>query len=73
MVTGGAADRAMLEDLRQRERYDWRQVFSFRTKENAAHEQPWFCFLCGENPDYPEQIRQDRTENQHNHIHWWQE
>ena len=87
-VTGAAADRAMLEELRQRELYDWRQVFSFRTKEDAGHEQPWFCFLGGENPDYPvqilqaalaqvyrrlEQIRQDRTDPCANHIHWWQE
>ncbi len=87
-VTGAPEDRTMLEELRRCEDYDWRHVFSFRTKEDAGHEQPWFCFLHGDNPHYPErilqaalaqvyrrleQIRQDRTDPRDNHIHWWQQ
>ena len=36
--------------------YDWRTVRSFRSKEEAGHEEPWFAFLAGDNPDYPEKI-----------------
>ncbi|MBC8159781.1 MAG: hypothetical protein H7Z42_01065 [Roseiflexaceae bacterium] len=55
-VTHDPADRARIETLRAAESYDWQTVHSFRTKEDAGHEQPWFCFLHGENPAYPEQI-----------------
>jgi hypothetical protein len=87
-VTGAAQDWAVLEEIREKEKYDWRKVFSFRTKEDGGHEQPWVCFLKGENPDYPvkilqaslaqvyrrlEQIRQDETDPRDNHIHWWQQ
>ena len=50
------ADRQRLEDLRERAGYDWRTVRSFRSKEEAGHEEPWFTFLAGDNPDYPEKI-----------------
>ena len=50
------ADRQRLEDLRERAGYDWRIVRSFRSKEEAGHEEPWFTFLAGDNPDYPEKI-----------------
>ena len=43
-------------DLRERSGYDWRTVRSFRSKEEAGHEEPWFTFLAGDNPDYPEKI-----------------
>ncbi len=36
--------------------YDWRTVRPFRSKEEAGHEEPWFMFLAGEHPGYPEQI-----------------
>jgi len=87
-VCGAEKDRAVLDRLRELESYDWREVFSTRTKEDAGHEQPWLCFLSGENPDYPvqilqaslaqvyrrlEQIRQDQTDPRDNHIHWWQQ
>lgn len=55
-LTLGEDDRRRVEQLRAREAYDWRAVRSFRTKEDAGHEQPWFCYLSGENPTYPEQI-----------------
>ncbi len=85
---GSPSDRAFLDDLREKESYDWRKVTSFRTKEDAGHEQPWLCFLRGENPDYPRQIlqvaldqvyrrlemiRRDETDPRDNHIHWWQQ
>ena len=50
------ADRQRLEELRERAGYDWRTVRSFRSKEEAGHEEPWFAFLAGDNPDYPEKI-----------------
>ena len=50
------ADRQRLEDLRRRSGYDWRTVRSFRSKEEAGHEEPWFTFLAGDNPDYPEKV-----------------
>jgi hypothetical protein len=53
---GDPADRQRLDDLREQSGYDWRTVRSFRSKEEAGHEEPWFAFLAGDNPDYPENI-----------------
>ncbi len=50
------ADRKRLADLRERSGFDWRTVRSFRSKEEAGHEEPWFTFLAGDHPDYPEKI-----------------
>jgi len=50
------ADRRRLAELRGRAGYDWRNVRPFRSKEEAGHEEPWFTFLSGDNPGYPEQI-----------------
>lgn len=50
------ADRQRLQRLREASGYDWRTVRAFRTKEEAGHEEPWFAFLAGDNPDYPERI-----------------
>jgi hypothetical protein len=50
------ADLQRLMELRARAGYDWRTVRSFRDKEEAGHEEPWFAFLAGDNPDYPEKI-----------------
>lgn len=49
-------DWARIERLRQAEKYDWTKVTSFRNKEDGGHDQPWLCFLAGENPSYPEAI-----------------
>ena len=49
-------DRRRLDELRKAAGYDWRTVRSFRSKEEAGHEEPWFTFLAGDNPDYPEKI-----------------
>ncbi len=87
-VSGDEVDRTMVETIRQNETYDWRKVFTFHSKEDAGHEQPWYAFLQGENPEYPEQIlqaalaqvyrrmeqiRRDETDPRDNHIHWWQQ
>ena len=45
-----------IEQIRQVSGYDWNKVFSFHTKEDAGHEQPWVRFLAGDNPTYPEEI-----------------
>jgi hypothetical protein len=50
------ADRRRLAELRGRAGYDWRRVRPFRSKEEAGHEEPWYTFLSGDNPGYPEQI-----------------
>jgi hypothetical protein len=50
------ADRERLEQLRAASGYDWGTVRAFRSKEEAGHEEPWFAFLAGDNPGYPERI-----------------
>jgi hypothetical protein len=54
--TASAEDRARLERLRAASGYDWRTVRPFRSKEEAGHEEPWFAFLSGDDPGYPERI-----------------
>ncbi|MEV6297257.1 hypothetical protein AB0M41_44340 [Streptomyces sp. NPDC051896] len=54
--TASAEDRARLERLRAASGYDWRTVRPFRSKEEAGHEEPWFAFLSGDDPSYPERI-----------------
>ncbi|MEV8527305.1 hypothetical protein AB0451_24630 [Streptomyces sp. NPDC052000] len=49
-------DRQRLERMREVGGIDWRTVRPFRTKEEAGHEEPWFAFLAGDNPGYPERI-----------------
>lgn len=86
-VTRSETDWARLVALREGEFYDWRKVISFRGKEDAGHEQPWLCFLQGENPDYPERIldvaleqvaqrlrsiEEDRADLTTVNIHHWQ-
>ncbi|MGI5229421.1 hypothetical protein [Actinoallomurus sp. CA-142502] len=50
------ADRERIERLRAASGYDWRTVRPFRSKEEAGHEEPWFAFLAGDDPGYPERI-----------------
>ena len=83
-----AEDWDRIEEIRRLSHYDWNSVFSFRTKEDAGHEQPWVRFLAGENPAYPEeilqaagaqvsrrltQIRQDEEAEAHHNVHHWQQ
>jgi hypothetical protein len=87
-LTFNATDWARVNQLRQTSLIEWRAVFPFRSKEDAGHEQPWLCFLQGENPDYPEQIlsesyhqvarrlaliRSDDADLRQVNIHHWQE
>jgi hypothetical protein len=52
--TGDPADRQRLDSLRAASGYSWSTVRDFRDKEEAGHEEPWYAYLCGDNPDYPE-------------------
>lgn len=54
--SGAVEDRERLERLRVAGGHDWRTVRPFRSKEEAGHEEPWFAYLAGDNPDYPERI-----------------
>ncbi|HEU5355406.1 MAG TPA: hypothetical protein VFU65_13135, partial [Actinocrinis sp.] len=54
--TSDDADRERIERLREAAGYDWTTVRSFRSKEEAGHEEPWFAFLAGDDPHYPEKI-----------------
>nr|MCU0513447.1 hypothetical protein [Anaerolineae bacterium] len=87
-VSQRADDRARIDELRRHSLTDWRTVIPFRNKEDGGHEQPWLCFLRGENPSYPEQIlseayskvarrmamiRRDEADLMQVSIHHWQE
>jgi len=50
------ADAARLDRLRSASGYDWATVRPFRDKEEAGHEEPWYAYLAGDNPGYPEAI-----------------
>ncbi|MBP2328226.1 hypothetical protein JOF56_008611 [Kibdelosporangium banguiense] len=50
------ADQERIERLCAASGHDWRTVRSFRSKEEAGHEEPWLAFLAGDNPGYPERI-----------------
>jgi hypothetical protein len=83
------ADRERIEGLRAASGHDWHAVRAFRTKEEAGHEEPWFAFLAGDDPTYPERIlaaaqaqvrhrlaRMDRhrgTDVSEADIHLWQQ
>jgi hypothetical protein len=54
--SASSGDRERLERLRAATGYDGRAVRSFRSKEEAGHEEPWLAFLVGDNPDYPVDI-----------------
>lgn len=87
-MTFASEDWRRIEQIRERSLVDWRDVIPFRSKEDAGHEQPWLCFLKGENPDYPEailsesyfkvarrleMIRRDESDLTQVSIHHWQE
>jgi hypothetical protein len=50
------ADRARLDRLREASGIDWRTLRPFRSKEEAHHEEAWYAYLAGDDPDYPERI-----------------
>ena len=87
-LSGEQEDWSRIDELRAKAGYDWRQVRLYRTKEDGGHEQPWFEFLSGRNPDYPEailreslgvvnwrldQLRADNADLACVNIHYWQE
>lgn len=87
-MTFSEGDWARIQVLREHSLVDWRDVIPFRGKEDAGHEQPWLCYLRGENPTYPEDIlreaygkvarrmaliRQDEQDLSQVSIHHWQE
>jgi hypothetical protein len=49
-------DLARLRALREQSGFDWRVVRPVREKEESGHEDAWFTYLEGDNPDYPERI-----------------
>ena len=54
--TASAADRERIERLREASGIDWSTVRPFRSKEESGHEEPWYAFLSGDDPGYPERI-----------------
>jgi hypothetical protein len=54
--SASAADRERIDRLRAAGGHDWQTVRAFRSKEEAGHEEPWFAFLTGDDPGYPERI-----------------
>jgi hypothetical protein len=54
--SSSTGDRERIERLREAGGYDWRTVRSFRSKEEAGHEEPWLAYLAGDDTDYPEKI-----------------
>ena len=78
-----------MDYLRERSGYDWSAVVPFRDKGDMHHDEPWWLYLQGQNPDYPErmlgaahaqvchrlaQIRADDSDLEAGaHIHLWQQ
>jgi hypothetical protein len=54
--TADPGDQARLDALRAASGFDWTAVRAFRDKEEAGHEEPWYAYLRGDNPGYPEAI-----------------
>ena len=54
--SASAEDRDRIDRLRAASGYDWQTVRPFRSKEEAGHEEPWFAYLAGDDPGYPERI-----------------
>jgi hypothetical protein len=86
-ITQDDEDRQRIQSLRDRSSRDWSRVTSSRNKEDNGHESAWWCYINGENQDYPAQIltaayeqvcrriEQQRTDNadiENVHIHHWQ-
>ncbi len=49
-------DLERLRELRRRSGTDWRIVRPYREKEEGGHDEAWFTYLEGDNPEYPELI-----------------
>ncbi len=57
--TAASEDAERLATLRSGASYEWADVYRFRDKEEAGHEEPWIAYLQGANRSYPEQILTD--------------
>lgn len=51
-----AVDQERIEQLRAGSNWDWTAVHTQRIKDEAGHEEPWYEFLQGRNPDFPERM-----------------
>ncbi|WP_101783511.1 hypothetical protein [Nonomuraea indica] len=51
-----AADRERVDRLREGASWDWTAVHTQRTKEESGHEEPWYEYLSGRNPGFPERM-----------------
>ncbi|WP_406641684.1 hypothetical protein [Amycolatopsis sp. WGS_07] len=50
------ADFERIERLRAESTWDWTTVHTQRLKDEAGHEEPWFEYLHGRNPEFPERM-----------------
>ncbi|MFJ1927567.1 MULTISPECIES: hypothetical protein [unclassified Streptomyces] len=57
------SDRERLELLRAGSGWDWSAVHTQRIKDEAGHEEPWYEFLHGRNPDFPERMLSSALES----------
>ena len=53
-VSEAEEDWNRIQYLHQKSGYDWSIVVPFRDKGDMHHDEPWFLYLQGKNPDYPE-------------------
>ncbi|MFE7621283.1 hypothetical protein [Streptomyces sp. NPDC057496] len=51
-----AVDLERIEQLRSSSEWDWTTVHTQRIKDEAGHEEPWYEYLAGRNPDFPERM-----------------
>lgn len=87
LMSQGAQDFARLEQFPERATL-WKEVRPGRGKGDDIHIAPWFLYLQGENPDYPQQIlaaqwaevlrrmdrmRADDTDPETWDVHHWQD
>ncbi|MFB7915846.1 hypothetical protein [Streptomyces sp. NPDC056061] len=49
-------DLERIEHLRSASDWDWTAVHTQRIKDEAGHEEPWYEYLAGRNPDFPERM-----------------
>ncbi|MFF0740217.1 hypothetical protein ACFYVL_07430 [Streptomyces sp. NPDC004111] len=49
-------DQERIERLRAGAGWDWTTVHTQRIKDEAGHEEPWYEFLQGRNPEFPERM-----------------
>ncbi|NUP47226.1 MAG: hypothetical protein HOW97_07915 [Catenulispora sp.] len=55
-LTRASADRERVERMRELSAWDWTTVHTQRLKDEAGHEEPWWEYLAGRNPGFPERM-----------------